>query len=88
MGRRRALLTDRERELLQSGGDDDEDARYVAISRIRRKIEMELPRDLEILAEHHPQLLDELLEEINMTVDPERYTDHFGDPDEDGDRDA
>ena len=64
MGRRRALLTDRERELIASDDEADEDQRYVAISRVRNKIENELPTDLELLAEHHPQLLSELEQEV------------------------
>lgn len=61
MGRRRALLTDRERELLSSELDEDEKKyRYQAASRIRNKIEDELTEDIEILNRHHPELLDEL----------------------------
>jgi len=64
MGRRRALLTDRERELIASDDVDDESQRYVAISRVRKKIKDELPNDVELLAEHHPQLLSELRAEV------------------------
>lgn len=62
MSRRRALLTDRERELLST--DDLEgtelEYRYQAASRIRTKISDELTEDIEILEENHPQLLKEL----------------------------
>lgn len=58
MGRRRALLTDRERELISD--EDADNQRYVAISRVRTKIQEELPQDLELLAKHHPELLEEL----------------------------
>ena len=58
MGRRRALLTDRERELIAD--EDKDDQRYVAISRIRTKIHDELPEDIELLRENHPDLYDEL----------------------------
>jgi len=62
MGRRRALLTDRERELIAD--EDAEDPRYVAISRVRTKIQEELGEDVELLAEHHPKLLEELQEVV------------------------
>lgn len=60
MGRRRALLTDRERELLASDDEEEQDYRYQAASRIRNKIEDELTEDIEILDEHHPELAREL----------------------------
>ncbi|MFB6301834.1 MAG: hypothetical protein ABEH78_03085 [Haloferacaceae archaeon] len=60
MGRRRALLTDRERELLASDSEEERKYRYQAASRIRNKIHEELPEDMEILEEHHPELLGEL----------------------------
>ena len=62
MGRRRALLTDTERELLEAG--EKSDRYYQAVSRIRRKIDEELAEDITILEEHHPELLDELLEVV------------------------
>lgn len=60
MGRRRALLTDRERELLASDDSDEDEYRYQAASRIRNKISDELTTDIELLEEHHPVLLGEL----------------------------
>lgn len=60
--RRRAILTDRERELLR-----DEDAgnqRYVAVSRVRTKIQEELADDAKILQHHHPDLYEELREVV------------------------
>lgn len=73
--RRRALLTDRERELLLGDDDADDKARYVAISRIRNKIEDELPRDLEILEENHDTLADELRAVVCPDTDAEDETD-------------
>jgi len=64
MGRRRALLTDRERELIADENVDSDNQRYQAISRVRNKIEDELPEDLAILNEHHPDLLSELQDEV------------------------
>ncbi|CQH55030.1 uncharacterized protein HHUB_2170 [Halobacterium hubeiense] len=61
---RRALLTDRERELIKGGDSVDEDLRYQAISRVRRKIENELTTDVEVLRENHPDLYAELHEVV------------------------
>jgi len=61
-GRRRALLTTRERELIAD--ESEENPRYVAISRVRNKIQDELPEDVELLREHHPGLYEELREEV------------------------
>lgn len=55
---RRALLTEGERELIAD--PDEDDRRYVAVSRVRRKITEELPRDVEVLRNHHTDLLEEL----------------------------
>ena len=57
---RRALLTDRERELISDEDPDKENYKYQAISRARSKIQDELPKDVELLAEHHPRLFSEL----------------------------
>lgn len=61
---RRALLTDRERELIEGGDSVDEDLRYQAISRVRRKIESELTTDVAVLRENHPDLYAELREVV------------------------
>jgi len=58
MAKTRALLTGTDREYI-TGAEGDE-KRYQSASRIRRRIQEELPRDVEILKEHHPDLLDEL----------------------------
>jgi len=55
----RALLTEKERERI-AGDTEDEQRRYEAVSRARRRIHEELPDDLELLEEHHPTLYDEL----------------------------
>ncbi|PHQ39907.1 hypothetical protein DJ69_03705 [Halorubrum persicum] len=65
---RRALLTDRERELIEGESESDDDLRYQAISRVRRKIEDEMTTDMEILREHRPDLYEELRE---VVCDPE-----------------
>ena len=58
MARTRALLTERDRELLtdEEGGN----RRYQAISEIRSRINEELSTDVHLLEEHHPELLAEL----------------------------
>jgi len=58
MARRRAMLTDTERELLDA--DEKSDRYYQAVSRIRRKINEELTEDIRLLDENHPELLGEL----------------------------
>ena len=62
MARTRALLTERDRELIadEEGGN----RRYQAISEIRSRINEELETDVEVLAEHHPDLLEELREAV------------------------
>lgn len=75
MARRRALLTDRERELIADDDPDEENYRYQAISRVRNKIQDELPEDVDILEEHHPKLLGELREAVcRHTADVETVT--------------
>jgi len=62
MTRRRAMLTDTERELLDA--DEKSDRYYQAVSRIRRKINEELTEDVQLLEENHPDLLEELQEVV------------------------
>jgi len=61
---RRALLTDRERELIEGEEDVDDDLRYQAVSRVRRKIDEELTTDVALLREHHPELYEELRDAV------------------------
>lgn len=58
MAKTRALLTETERE--QIAGEHGRDRKYQATSRVRRRIEDELCKDIEVLEEHHPDLLEEL----------------------------
>ncbi|MDG5821632.1 hypothetical protein QA609_22890 [Natronococcus sp. A-GB7] len=64
MARRRAILTDRERELIASDDTEEKEYQYQAASRIRNKIHDELPTDIDILEENHPELLKELREVV------------------------
>ncbi|MCL9817768.1 hypothetical protein [Natronocalculus amylovorans] len=62
MGRTRALMTKTDREQISNTSETEENKRYQAISRVRGRVQDELPKDLEVLAEHHPELLKELRE--------------------------
>lgn len=59
----RALLTDGERRHI-SGESGNNQRKYEAVSRVRSRIEEELVTDVEILEEHHPELLEELREVV------------------------
>lgn len=56
--RTRALLTETERD--QIAGSHGQKRRYEAVTRARTRIDEELTTDVELLKEHHPDLLDEL----------------------------
>lgn len=62
MARSRAVLTELERE--QIAGEHGDKRKYEATSRARRRIKEELTTDLEVFAEHHPELLDEVTEVV------------------------
>jgi hypothetical protein len=59
----RAILTDREKEILRGDADVSEKYYYRVVTRVRDKIE-ELEHDLQILDEGHDTLGDELRETI------------------------
>jgi len=60
----RALLTDREREIISGEADVSDSYRYRVVSRVREKIER-LEEDAVILRDHHPELFDELDETLS-----------------------
>ena len=62
MAKQRALLTETERE--QLAGEHGDDRRYQATSRVRRRLKDELDTDIAVLAEHNPDLLDDLREVV------------------------
>lgn len=62
MARGRALMTETERENLR--GEHTDQRRYEAASRVRSRIHDELAVDIELMKEHHPDLLDELREVV------------------------
>ncbi|WP_455448321.1 hypothetical protein [Natrinema thermotolerans] len=69
MAKTRALLTETERE--QIAGEHGDQRRYQATSRVRRRIEEELSKDIEVLEEHHPELLEELRDVVCEEGDPD-----------------
>jgi len=60
MARTRALLTKTDRKQISDTEESNENKRYQAISRVRSRIQDELPKDVEVLREHHPELYEEL----------------------------
>lgn len=60
MGRYRAIMTDTDRDYISGNSDATENQRAQSVSRVRMRIQQELPKDIEILREHHPELLEEL----------------------------
>ena len=62
MAERRALLTDREREIISGKADVSDDYRYQTVSRVRKRFRR-LEEDLKTLGEH-----GELLEELREVV--------------------
>jgi hypothetical protein len=62
MTRRRALLTDDEREILTGEKNVSDNYEYTIRSRIRKKIKEELAEDVKIIAEYDDEILEELQE--------------------------
>lgn len=59
----RALLTDREREILSGDADVSESYYYRVVSKVRKKIQR-LEEDTELINEYHDQLGEELSEAV------------------------
>jgi hypothetical protein len=55
----RAILTDREKEILRGEADVSEKYYYRVVTRVRQKIEL-LEEDLEVLDDNHDSLGDEM----------------------------
>lgn len=66
----RALLTDAERRHI-SGESGKDQLRYEAVSRVRARVEEDLTTDVDLLAEHHPELLEEL-QAVVCEANPDR----------------
>lgn len=60
--RSRAILTVGERKAL--AGDINDSRRYQSATRIRHRLEDELPTDVELLRNHHPELFEQLQEVV------------------------
>jgi len=56
----RALATDRDRRQVAHVEDVTDSEHYQAVSRVRRRIKENMAEDVELLREHHPDLLEEL----------------------------
>lgn len=63
----RAILTEREREILSGEDEVSESYYYRVVTRVRDKIER-VEQDLEVLDEHHDTLGDELREVVCETI--------------------
>lgn len=64
MGRYRALMTETDREHISGASDPSQDQKDQSVYRVRQRIREELPRDIEVLREHRPDVLDELREVV------------------------
>lgn len=62
--RSRALLTDHDRGVYTGDVEADDSTRYEKNSRVRKRIEDELPEDLSILRDAEPSLYLEVLEVV------------------------
>jgi len=63
MGKYRAIMTTTDRERIAGESDAPDSKKYQSVSRVRERID-ELEQDVEILREHHPELLAELREAV------------------------
>lgn len=64
MTKSRGLITDTERARISGEVNVEQQRKYEAVSRVRRRIREQLPEEMAILEEHHPQLLGELQEAV------------------------
>lgn len=60
----RALLTEREREILSGEADVSDNYRYKVQSTVRNRIRKRLGRDVEFLEEHFSEVYDLVVEEV------------------------
>jgi len=64
MGRYRAVMTETDREYISGESDATDHQVQQSVSRVRSRINDELPKDIEVLEEHRPDLLEELREVV------------------------
>jgi len=62
MGRYRAIMTETDREYISEETDPSDTQFDQSVYRVRKRINEELPEDIEVLREHRPDLLQELRE--------------------------
>jgi len=63
VGKYRAIMTTTDRERIAGKTEVSDEKRYQAAHRVRSRIN-ELETDVEVLTEHHPDLLEELREVV------------------------
>lgn len=63
MSKYRAIMTTTDRERIIGEVEVSDEKRYQAIHRVRSRVK-ELETDVEILEDHHPELLEELREVV------------------------
>ena len=61
----RALLTEREREIISGKADVSDNYRYKVESIIRNRVRKHFREDLEVLEEHFPEVYELVLEETD-----------------------
>lgn len=73
MGEGRSLLTDREREILRAGRDAEghTETRWHNVRHRARERVQELPEDLEVLAEHYPELFERVADAVEQVEEPD-----------------
>lgn len=64
MGRYRALMTETDRDHITGESNPSDRQKDQSVYRVRQRIREELPRDIEILAEERPDVLEELREVV------------------------
>lgn len=60
----RALTTDRDRKQIARVEGVSDSEHYQAVSRVRRRLRENMAEDIELLREHHQDLLEELREVV------------------------
>lgn len=60
----RALLTEREREILTGDADVTDNYRYKVQSTVRNRVRKHFAEDVELLAEHFPEVYEMLRNEL------------------------
>lgn len=64
VARTRGLLTENDRKVLAGEADVTENRQQQVVWEVRKRIEDEVPADVGVLRENHPELLDELREVV------------------------